>query len=106
MAASVEPQAGREPKAAQEFTRRHRPPSGALQFHDADGAFLARDREAIVEQCAGCAAALRFRRAQDFDPDRLAVERKLEPGAREWRKPPDMVVHFTPRPPPIDASLG
>src|ERR1700680_3978563 len=106
MGALVEPKAWIERQAAQELIRLHRSPSGALQFQNANRAFATGDRQVIIEQGAGLATTPPLRRAQNLDPDRLAVSQEFEPGPRERRKPADMIMDLAPWPPPIDAGFG
>ena len=54
---SAKDKAARDRRSAQEFLGAHRLPAGALQFHEAHGAFAAGDSQLFVEHLARLAAA-------------------------------------------------
>src|SRR5712671_6417705 len=81
-------------RAAQKILRLHRLLAGALQFEKPDGAFLAGDREMIIEHFARCARAIGDGAAQDFHACWLALDRHFAPRAGKWRQPMNMAQHF------------
>src|SRR5258705_11029087 len=101
-----EPPAGLQRHAAQKIFRLHRLPAGALQFENPDGAFLAGDREMIIEHFARRARATGDGAAQDLYACWLAFDRHFAPRAGKWPKPMNMAQHFPCGPVPVDPRLG
>src|SRR5713101_3410801 len=81
-------------RAAQKILCFHRLLAGALQLENPDRAFLAGDREMIVEHCARGTRSTRHGAAQDFHAHLLALDRHLAPRAGKWRQPMNMAQHF------------
>ena len=77
-------------RAAQKILRPHRRLAGALQFEDPQCAFLAGDREVIVEDIAWHTRAVGHCATQDFRAHLLAFDPHLTPRAGKRRQPMNM----------------
>src|SRR6202047_1376188 len=104
--ASRKPHPRVQRRTAREFLRLHRLLAGALQFENPNGALLAGDRQAVIEQLARCARSIGDFTAQDLDPRRRAFEGHLAPGAWKRRQAVNVAKHVTGRPVPVDPCLG
>src|SRR5258707_4858174 len=90
MTVSCKPHRRLQRRAAQKILRLHRRLAGALQFEDPQRAFLAGDREVIVEDIARHTRAIDHCATQDLDARRLAFDGYIAPRAGKPSLPMNM----------------